>query len=171
MRFPIVRASVFACFVAIVTPTLRSQDGARLQALAANDKSPTFSLELTSKSPEYRVGDNMWMTIVQTNLTNHDIDCSMDGDSGYNRMFDYEAIDEDGKPVEKRHHGTEGYQHGCGIGAGGSIPSEFLLDRVFKLDRPGKYVIRVSRKEPFVKDEKGESPVIWSNPITITITG
>jgi hypothetical protein len=46
-----------------------------------------------------------------------------------------------------------------------------LINRVFKLDRPGKYVIRVSRKEPFVKDEKGESPVIWSNPITITITG
>jgi hypothetical protein len=155
---------------------LHSQDGARLHALAANDTSPTFSLTLSPGTrnkviSEYRVGDNMWMTIVMTNLTNHDIDCSMDGDSGYNRMFDYEAIDEDGKSVEKRHHGTEGYQHGCGIGAGGNIPSEFLLDRVFKLDRPGKYVIRVSRPEPFVKDDKGEHPVIWSNPITINIIG
>jgi hypothetical protein len=59
----------------------------------------------------------------------------------------------------------------CGIGAGGSIPNEILINRVFKLDRPGKYIIRVSRREPFVKDEKGEPPVIWSNPITITITG
>jgi hypothetical protein len=27
----------------------------------------------------------------------------------------------------------------------------------------------MSREEPFVEDEKGEAPVIWSNPITITV--
>jgi hypothetical protein len=54
---------------------------------------------------------------------------------------------------------------------GENVPSEIQLERVFKFDRPGKYVIRVSRPEPFVKDEKGEPAVIWSNPITINITG
>jgi hypothetical protein len=107
----IVLRLALAGFIVVLKPTLHSQDGARLHALAASDTSPTFSLTLSPGTrnktvSEYRFGNNMWMTI----LTNHDIDCSMDGDSGSNRMFDYEAIDEDGKPVEKRHHGTEGYQ-------------------------------------------------------------
>jgi Na+-transporting NADH:ubiquinone oxidoreductase subunit NqrC len=167
---------IFASMLVISTSTMFSQDGARLHALAANDTSPTFSLTLSPGLrnkivSEYRVGSDMWMTIVQTNLTNHDIDCSDEDAGGYDRMYGYEAIDEDGKPVERRHQGTESYNHGCGIGAGGNVTSEFLLNRVFKLDRPGKYVIRVSRQVPFVKDEKGESPVVWSNPITITIIG
>jgi hypothetical protein len=148
----------------------------RIAALGAKDTTPTFSLTLSPGTrnkiiSEYRVGADMWMTIVMTNLTNHDIDASMDGDSGYDRMFGYEAIDEDGKPVKERHHGTEGNSHTSGIGAAGNVPREFLLNRVFKLDRPGKYVIRVSRQEPFVKDEKGEPIVVWSNPITINIIG
>jgi len=191
MKVTVIRNLILASLLAIMTPTLRSQDAEkpkdsscpsqecdwltrdaeRLQALAAKDTSPTFSLTLTSKSPEYRVGDDMWMTIVQTNLTNHDIDCSSENAGGYDRMYGYEAVDEDGKPAQRYHQGTESYDHGGGIGAGGHVSLMILINRVFKLDRPGKYVIRVSRKEPFVKDEKGESPVIWSNPITITITG
>jgi len=158
------------CFA---TPALRAQDGERLQALAANDAYPTFSLTLSPSLrnniiSEYRVGDEMWITITMTNLTNHDIDCSSEWGS-FDRMFQYEATDDDGKPVEKRHQGIQSYNHGGGIGAGGSVPDEFQLERVFKMTRPGKYTIRVSRQEPFVKDEKGEPPVIWSNPITVTV--
>jgi hypothetical protein len=172
----VLRSLLVSAFIAFACFSLGAQDTERLEALAANDTSPTFTLTLSPGTrnkiiSEYRVGDDMWMTIVMTNLTNHDIDASVAGDSSYDRMFGYEAIDEDGKPVKERHHGTEGYNHTAGIGAGGNVTREFLLNRAFKLDRPCKYVIRVSRKEPFVKDEKGEPPVIWSNPITITITG
>jgi hypothetical protein len=161
---------LFAILLVVLVPALRSQDAERLQALATSDASPTFSLALSSKSPEYRIGSQMWFTIAQTNLTKHDIDCTSDWD-GIDRMYQYEATDEDGKPVEKRHRGTESYTHGCTMAAGEHLSNEIQLERVFKLDRPGKYIIRVSRPEPFVKDEKGEHPVIWSNPITITITG
>ena len=160
----------FTVFLIALTPSLYSQDGVRLHRLAKHDTSPTFSLTLSPGTrnniiSEYRVGDDMWLTIVVTNLTNHDIYCSLWSE-------DYEAIDEDGKPLERRHRGTMPQTYDCGIGAGGSsIPNEILINRFFKLDRPGKYTIRVSRKEPFVKDEKGGSPVIWSNPITITIFG
>jgi hypothetical protein len=106
----------------------------------------------------------MWITIIQTNLTKHDIYCTSNRD-------DYEGTDEDGKPVEQYHRGTEPYTHGCILPAGAQTPNEYLVNRVFKFDRPGKYVIRVSRREPFLKDEKGEPLVIWSNPITIIITG
>jgi hypothetical protein len=192
MKTSIVCTLLSISFIVILTPTLYPQeadssgsregsdwmtrDRAKMAALGAKDTSPTFSLTLSPGKPkeiisEYRVGDDMWMTIIMTNLTNHDIDASMDGGGGYDRLFGYEAFDEDGKRVEERHHGTEGYSHTAGIGAGGKASRMILLNQVFKLDRPGKYTIRVSRPEPFVEDEKGESPVIWSNSITIQITG
>lgn len=143
--------------------SLEAQDGDRLAALAANDISPTFSLALTSKSPEYRIGSKMWITIVQTNLTNHDIDCS------YTDHF--EAIDEDGKQIKENSWVPEQWAHGCSMAAGEHVSNMQQLERVFKLDRPGKYIIRVFRKEPFLTDEKGEPLVVWSNPITIQITG
>lgn len=187
-----VRTLFFAGFLAILTPTLQAQGATsscpsegcdfltkrteRIAAQSAKDTTPTFSLTLSPGKPkqvtsEYRVGDDMWMTIIMTNLTNHDIDASVDGGGGYDRMFGYEAIDEDGKLVQERHHGTEGYSHTAGVGAGRQVSRMILLNQVFKLDRPGKYVIRVSRPEPYVKDEKGEPPVVWSNPITINIVG
>jgi hypothetical protein len=196
MKLTILRTLFFACLLGILTPTLRSQDvekpenssclpgqgcdwltpeAKRLEALAANDASPTFSLTLSAGTrnkivSEYRVGSEMWITIIQTNLTNHDIYCSSVWD-GIERMYEYELIDEDGKSVEKRHRGTESYNHSSILPPGAKDPSEIQLERVFKLDRPGKFVLRVSRKEPFLKDEKGVPLVIWSNPITITITG
>lgn len=165
---------ILASLLVISTPALHSQDGERLHALAANDTTPTFSLTLSpgtrnKKISEYRVGDDMWLTIVMTNLTNHDIDCSEEDAGGYDRTFGYEAIDESGKPVEARKQGTESHNHGCSMAAGERLPGEILIDRVFKLNKPGRYTIRVSRREPFVEDEKGESPLVWSNPITITV--
>lgn len=170
------KAVTLASLLLMLTPVLRSQDAERLQALAVNDKSPTFSLTLSPGTRnktinEYRAGSDMWITVIQTNLPNHDIDCSMEDAGGFDRMYGYEAIDEDGKPVGRYHQGTESYNHGCGIGARGHTTNEFLINRVFKLDRPGKYVIRVSRQEPFLKDQNGKPIVIWSNPITITVRG
>jgi hypothetical protein len=172
MKITVIRTLILASLLVILTPALRAQDAERLQALAANDTYPTFSLTLTSGTrnkimSEYRVGDDMWLTIVQTNLTNHDIDCSSVW-GGIDRN-EYEATDEDGKPAVRYHRGTESYTHLCILPAGARLPDEVLINRVFKLNRPGKYTIRVSRQEPFVKDEKGEPPVIWSNPITITV--
>jgi len=149
--------------VIALTLSLYSQDGERLAALAANDIYPTFSLKLTAKSPEYRVGSIIWITIVQTNLTDHDIDCS------YTDHF--EAIDEDGKQIKEHSWVPEQWAHGCSVGKGEQYPHMQQLERVFKFDRPGKYAIRVSRREPFLKDENGEPLVVWSSPITITIIG
>ncbi|MGA3345568.1 MAG: hypothetical protein ABSC76_11930 [Terracidiphilus sp.] len=188
MKIAAIRTLILASFLVISTPTLRSQgtekpedsschpgqgcdwltaEAERIEVLSANDKSPTFSLTLSPGTrnkiiSEYHVGDKMWLTIVVTNLTKHDTYCSLWSE-------DYEVFDEDGKPVEKRPRGTEREIYDCGLGAGGSVPDEFQLERVSKITRPGKYTIRVSRQEPFAKDEKGERPVVWSNPITITV--
>lgn len=163
MRHQTLCSFLFAGILLIATPGLQAQDGERLAALAANDIYPTFSLKLTAKSPEYRVGSIIWITIVQTNLTGHDIDCS------YTDHF--EAIDEDGKQIKEHSWVPEQWAHGCSMSKGEQYPHMQQLERVFKFDRPGKYAIRVSRREPFLKDENGEPLVVWSSPINITIIG
>jgi len=150
-----------------------TQYAEHLKEAAANDTYPTFSLTLSSKAPEYHIGSIMWAKIAVTNLTNHDIDCTEEW-GGIDFTFEYEAADEDGKPVARRfqkEHSAGFDVHPAGIGAGGSTAREFQLERAFKFDRPGKYKIRVSRREPFLMDENGDNKVVYSNWITITVTG
>jgi hypothetical protein len=45
------------------------------------------------------------------------------------------------------------------------------LERVYRLDRPGKYCIQVSRPDIDFKDEKGKFVKVKSSIISITITG
>ena len=133
--------------------------------------SPTFALTLSSQAPQYRVGSNMWMTITQTNLTNHKVDCTETW-TGIDVTYQYEAVDEDGKPAEKVSRGTSaGDVHPCTMRTGEKVQRSVLINRIFKLDRPGKYVIRVSRQESDLTDNDGNPVVVWSNPVTITITG
>ena len=132
---------------------------------------PTFSLTLKAKAPEFRVGSLIRITITQTNLTKHEIDCSINW-TGIDSTYGYEATDEDGKPAEEKPRGHGAFAgYNCNLPPGESVDRSILIDRIFKFDRPGKYVIRVSRQEPDLTNEKGEPLVVWSNPITIHITG
>ncbi|MGD0857818.1 MAG: hypothetical protein ABR912_00740 [Terracidiphilus sp.] len=136
-----------------------------------DDTYPTFSLTVSSKASEFRVGSPVRITITQTNLTNHVIDSTSTW-TGIDISYHYEATDEDGKPAEEKPRGVGGRDvHPSNILPGGSVDRSILIDRIFKFDRPGKYVIRVSRQEPDLTDEKGEPLVVWSNPITINIIG
>jgi hypothetical protein len=144
-----------------------------LQSLPSHpeDTYPTFSLTLKAKAPEFRVGSLMRITITQTNLTKHEIDCTLTW-TGIDSSYQYEATDEDGKPAEEKSRGRGAIAvYNCNLHPGESVDRSILIDRVFKFDRPGKYVIRVSRQEPDLTDEKGAPLVVWSNPITIQITG
>jgi len=149
---------------------MRAKSGAD-EAHSIIDVFPTFSLTLSAKTYEFRVGSQMRITITQTNLTKHGIDCTSEWD-GIDRTYQYEVTDEDGKPAEKLHRGNAGWDvHPSILAAGESNSANIIISRIFTFDRPGKYVIRVSRKENYLTDEKGEPLVVWSNPITITITG
>ncbi|MGA2888603.1 MAG: hypothetical protein ABSE51_11170 [Terracidiphilus sp.] len=151
--------------------TLSAQGDLQSTPPHPEDTYPTFSLTLRAKAPEFRSGSLVRITITQTNLTKHEIDCSEEW-TGIDSSYQYEATDEDGKPAEEKPRGRgaiAGYN--CIIPPGKSVDRSILIDRVFKFDRPGKYVIRVSRREVDLKDKKGEPLVVWSSPITITITG
>src|ERR1035437_4254219 len=93
------------------------------------DTYPTFSLTLKAKAPEFRVGSLVRIMITQTNLTNHVIDFTSTW-TGVDSSFEYEAIDEDGKPAERKPRGTGVRDvHPSNILPGGSGESSVLVDR------------------------------------------
>lgn len=149
-------------------------------AASAQDTTPTFSLTLKAglrneAMQEYRAGATVWITIIQTNLTTHAIDTSGARSGGINKEFLYEVLDEDGKPAEKVIHLHPDLDMNSpfwsAIPAGKSEIDEVQLNRLFKFDRPGKYVIQVGRRERVLKDAAGKPVIERSNSIIITIIG
>jgi hypothetical protein len=65
---------------------------------------------------------------------------------------------------------TPGYYWGA-ISPGESVTSQLRISRIYKFDRPGKYVIQVSRADKDFLDANGKPAVVKSNIIIITITG
>lgn len=175
-----VRRLLFASLIVILTLVLRAQNGARIHALAKNDTSPTFSLTLSpglrNKSvSEFRVGSKVWITITQKNLTNQPIDCTEINRGGVDSAYHYDVRDENGNVAEKvvkpQMELDSADIRPCNLAAGDSLVGEIQISRLYKLHRPGKYAVQVSRFDPTVKDEDGNPLKVTSNTITITITG
>lgn len=141
---------------------------------------PSFTLALNPGTrnkniSEFRVGSRVWITVKMTNITNHAIDISGSFTDAGNASYSWEVRDEDGKPAEKIAHlhpeMVTGSPFWSGILPGDSNIGEVQLDRVYKLDRPGKYTVQVSRADQDCPDANGKPVVVKSNTITITITG
>jgi len=134
-----------------------------------------YTLTLSSKQPEFHVGSNVWITIVQTNTSNQVVECVYRGSSGVNNEYRYDVWDEEGKLAEKaiwpHMDTTPNDYHDCGINPGESSTDVIKLSRVYKLDRPGKYTVQVYRFFIGITDDQGNPLKVLSNSITITITG
>jgi hypothetical protein len=174
-------------FIGTIAPTLffaSSQDRAPSSAPVPEEahvgpirnapvSSPSFTLTLSGMSPTYRVGSEIWIRIVQKNITSHTIDSSGTYGGGVDLAFHYDVRDEDDKPAAK-----VTYQHPelspwnpfwSSIPAGESNDSEILISEIYEFDRLGKYVIQVSRPDIDFIDNKGNPVMVKSNVITITI--
>ncbi len=142
---------------------------------AAQSITTPYTLTLSAQKPEFRIGDEVKITIVQTNTSNHTVECVYRGYNGVNSEYHYDVRDEDGKAAEKAvwpHMDTTPNDfHDCGIDPGKSSTNSIMLSRVYKFDRPGKYVVQVFRFDQDTKDDAGLPVKVWSNSITITITG
>lgn len=150
------------------------------QGASAQQTTPAFALTLSGgtrnrASTDFRVGSTIWITIVQTNKGSNSIDCTEIAQNGINTSYHYEVTDEDGKPLERvtrPHMDTEPKDvHPCNLAAGKSVTGEEELNDIFNLDRPGKYTVQVWRWDPDTKDSQGNPVKVYSNTITITITG
>ena len=147
---------------------------------STQDTVPSFTLLLKAGPrnkdiSEIRAGSQVWITITETNLTDHAIDCSGAYSDGIDLPDSYDVRDEDGRPAEKiaRPHpeldAPEPYW--SEIPAHASRVTEEQLNLIYKFDRPGKYTVQVSRPDPNFLDANGKPSIIKSNVITITITG
>jgi hypothetical protein len=156
-------------------------DGVHMRSIKNPPQSaPSFTLTLSPGTrnkniSEFRVGSKVWITIKMTNITEHTIDHSDWHSDAGEMSYLWDVNDEDGKPVAKIVHlhpelDTASYYWGA-ISPGESEIGEVQLNRVYKFDRPGKYVIQVSRPDIDFKDANGNFVNVKSNIITITITG
>lgn len=141
----------------------------------AQEAKPSFTLTLSAKTAEFRAGNDVWIDIIQANISSKPISCSSQGYDFVNHKYHYEVRDEDGKLAENAVRPNmelepEDYQP-CKLLPGESGLDSIKLNRVYKLDRPGKYTVQVFRFDPDLTDERGNPAKVLSNTIAITITG
>lgn len=137
--------------------------------------SASFTLNLNAKKPEFRLGDVVQITIVQANTSSHRISCAYSGGNAVNTRYSYEVSYEDGKPAGKVAQSPyvpppDDYMQ-CEIDRGESNTNTICLSNVYVFDKPGKYTVQVWRRDPDTKDSEGNPVKVYSNTITITITG
>jgi len=146
---------------------------ASANSAAQNVKAP-FTLKLSAKTYEFRVGSEVSILITQTNISNHSIKCSGTYLYGVDFSYFYDVKDENGNQAEKIDHPQSDMAFGdvfqCNQWAGKTVTRYSAISNIFKFDRAGKYVIQVSRHASDDPDTTDETKV-FSNTITITITG
>jgi hypothetical protein len=162
-------------------PAALGQDYTRIPAIQNPPQSAaSFTLSLSSglrnkNMADFGIGSTVWVTIVQKNITNHAIGCSGWYSDLGDMSYSFDVRDEDGKPVERVTHPDSELDtpkhFSFSIQRGESNTDEVQLNNGYKFDRPGKYVIQVSRPDLDSEDKNGKPVVVKSNSITITITG
>jgi hypothetical protein len=144
-------------------------------SVLAQSTSPAFTLKLDAKKLEVRAGDDIWIKIAQTNVSNHRVSCTYTGGNAVNTQYQYDIIDEDGnlakRAPQSAHVPPPGDYMQCEIDPGEHNTNTICVSNVYILDRPGKYTVQVWRFDPDTKDGDGNPVKVYSNSITITITG
>jgi hypothetical protein len=142
---------------------------------AAGQSTASFTLQLNADSPTFRIGEVIRIEIIQTNVSVHSVNCDYAGGNAVNKIYDYYVTREDGSPADKvvwsKPVPPPSRHMSCEIGPKDSQKDWIHLSNVYKFDKPGSYTVRVSRVDPDTNDESGNPVKVYSNTITITITG
>lgn len=142
-----------------------------------------FTITISTDKPQVKSGDPVYIDVVMTNTSDHDVDCTGDPRNALDRNYRYEVIDQQGPmPKIRRKYpqlGEDGKPWPCIIKPGESSPrSGGMLSILYDFHRPGKYTIQVSR--PVWGDDQrpgtagkveNNQPEVKSNIITITVVG
>jgi len=139
----------------------------------AAQSTASFTLQVSTKTPTFRVGEVVRIAITQTDVSNHPVSCDYAGGNAVNLIYDYHVTQEDGSPAEKVVWSKPvpppySYKQ-CAIGPGESSTDPIYLNNVYKFDKPGQYTVWVSRVDPDIEDESGKPLIVKSNTITITV--
>jgi hypothetical protein len=149
------KALVFAFLVSIAP--------ANMLVAQTSSETPKFTLILSADNPEVTLGSNIEIWIKITNISEDTLTLVFGDWNGVATDYQYEVRDEQGAMVAKivPRHLVGSNRRGI-LKPGSSIGSGTLISAVYQFDRPGKYTIQVSRKEPGM-------PLVQSNIITVTV--
>ncbi len=149
------KALVFAFLVSIAP--------ANMLIAQASSETPKFTLILSADNPEVTLGSDIGIGIKITNISEDTLTLEFGEWNGVASGYQYEVRDEQGAMAAKVVPRHLVGRSGRGIlKPGNSIESGTWISAVYQFDRPGKYTIQVSRKEPGM-------PLVQSNIITITV--
>jgi hypothetical protein len=125
-----------------------------------------FSITISGPTEEVRAGKSVEIKIRLTNTSNHELNLPIFHASGMNISYNYDVRDNSGSLVEKKNKGQRsmGSSTQRVVEPGESVEDASIISRVFDIDRPGQYVIQVSRT--ISGDAKD---VVKSNSITIKV--
>jgi hypothetical protein len=141
-------------------------------------KPPAISVKISAASDIFKVGSELRIKILITNRTDHEMllgrPAGKPGQAEFLNLID--VRDEKGNAVAK----TEYYRQISGeevaiggisvsvssthVRPGESVEEEAILNKLYNLDKAGKYTIQTQRDDP---DSKA---LVKSNTITVTVT-
>jgi hypothetical protein len=148
-------------------------------AFMAYAQTAPFTLTLGAARYEVKVGDPVDISVVMTNTSDHDVDCTTVSSNALDRSYEYDVRNEQGqrvKKIEKEHHGGSSIWP-CVLKPGQTdTPSGGRISVLYDFSRPGKYTIQVfrsvfgdqGRPRTFGKGSD-HAPVVASNTITVTV--
>jgi len=151
-------------------------DGVHMHSIRnPGQTAPSFTLAISTKTTEFRVGSSVRINVAINNITKHTIDYSDWYSDAGEMSYSYDVRDEDGNSPQKIVHqhpelDTPSYYWGA-ISPGESRTTQLRISQIYKFDRPGKYTIQLLRADQDCLDENGKPVVVKSNTITILITG
>jgi len=142
-----------------------------------------FTITVSTNKPEVKSGDPVYIDVIMTNTSDHDVDCTIYSINALDRNYRYDVIDEQGPlPKIRRKYpeiGETGSSWPCILKPSeSSRPTGGLISILYDFHRPGKYSIQVSR--PIWGDDQrpgtagkveNNEPEVKSNVITITVVG
>jgi hypothetical protein len=131
---------------------------------------PPFSISISAVKPHVKAGSEVFIKIVLTNLSDHEINCSSGFANGVDRSYRYIIQDGRGKTIKKFENkhpeiDTATSVELCSLKPGESANSESRVGHDYDLRHPDQYSIQVSRP---ISNNTAEG-VVYSNKITLTI--
>lgn len=134
---------------------------------SAQNAHPSFSIVITTDTPVVKAGSDVLIKVQMTNISHHEVDCTIAASSGLDRKYQYDVRDSRGKPAVKVVRSHPELESGsiwpCTLKPGQSTaPNDNNISRLYDFTRPGKYVIQVSRHDP-------KEGLAKSSKITLTV--
>jgi len=148
-------------------------------AVTAFSQTAPFTVALSAARAQVVAGDPVDLIVVMTNISDHDVDCTVNASNALDRSYTYDVTDGEGKlvpKIEKKYHGGSSVWP-CVLKPGQSdTPGGGRISVLYDFSRPGKYTIQVSR--PIGGDDQRPETVgrvqnnraaVQSNAIVVTV--